>query len=204
MKNIKAVLFDMDGVLVDACDWHRDALNEALTQVCNYKISKEDHQKKYNGLPTIVKLKKLNERGIIHEKDFEKIQNLKQSKTVEVIKKKAVFDETKVKMMQFLKDKDIKIACFTNSIRATAELALKKIGVFDYLDLLVTNQDVENCKPNPEGYLLCCERLKINKDNAIIVEDSDKGIQAAKSSGIKYIRVKNALDVNLKLLEDVI
>ena len=59
--SIKLVIFDLDGVLVDACEWHRAALNEALYEVCNYKISMDDHHSVFNGIPTKVKLQKLTE-----------------------------------------------------------------------------------------------------------------------------------------------
>ena len=63
--NGKLVIFDLDGVLVDACEWHRIALNEALKKVCNYEISLEDHYSTFNGIPTRVKLEKLTEMGKI-------------------------------------------------------------------------------------------------------------------------------------------
>ena len=83
---IKLVIFDMDGVLVDACEWHRIALNEALKEVCNYEISLEDHYKIFNGSPTKVKLKKLSERGIINDNLFEKIETIKQQKTMTLLR----------------------------------------------------------------------------------------------------------------------
>jgi len=56
------VIFDLDGVLVDACEWHRIALNEALEEICGYKISLEDHYKIYNGIPTRKKLEILTNK----------------------------------------------------------------------------------------------------------------------------------------------
>ena len=69
--SIKLVIFDLDGVLVDACEWHRAALNEALYEVCNYKISMDDHHSVFNGIPTKVKLQKLTEWGVILESQHE-------------------------------------------------------------------------------------------------------------------------------------
>jgi HAD superfamily hydrolase (TIGR01509 family) len=201
---IKLVIFDMDGVLVDACEWHRVALNEALKEVCDYEISLEDHYKIFNGTPTKIKLKKLSEMGVIKEESFQKIEEIKQQKTVETINKFANLRQEKIELMHFLKSKDIKIACYTNSIKMTAKLMLEKTGIFEYLDLLVTNQDVQNPKPSPEGYLLCLKKLNINKNDAIIVEDSPKGIEAARSSGCYFIQVNNLEDVTKKLFEEII
>jgi beta-phosphoglucomutase len=202
--DIKLVIFDMDGVLVDACDWHRIALNEALIQICNYEISVEDHYREFNGIPTKVKLKKLAERGIIAENLFDIIERIKQEKTIDAIQKYANKRQEKIELMHFLKSKNIKIACYTNSIRMTAELMLKKTGVLEHLDLLVTNQDVSNAKPNPEGYLLCLQKLKISNNNAIIIEDSPKGIEAAILSKCSFIKVKNQEEVTINLLKGIV
>lgn len=200
--NTKLVIFDMDGVLVDACEWHRVALNEVLKEVCNYEISLEDHYKEYNGIPTKIKLKKLFEKGIITENLFDLIEEKKQQKTVEAIEKYAKERKEKIELMEFLKSKNIKIACYTNSIRMTAELMLKKTGIYKYFDLLITNQDVQHPKPNPEGYLLCLQKLNISNESAIIIEDSPKGIQAAQESNCKVVIVKNQEEVNVKLLKE--
>lgn len=198
----------MDGVLIDACDWHRDALNEALKTVCNYEISLEDHYAEFNGLPTKVKLKKLEERGIIKKEQFKEIEDIKQEKTIEAINNTAVIRQDKIDLINFLKSKGIKVACYTNSIRKTAELMLQKTGVLDLLDLLVTNQDVKNPKPDPEGYIKCMKHFNFSVEETIIVEDSPKGLEAARLSGAFFVQVPNSEQVNLdvfsKLLEDKI
>ena len=73
--DVQMVIFDLDGVLVDACEWHRAALNEALREVCNYEISLEDHYNKFNGLPTKVKLDALTEMHVL-SKDKKKPKKL--------------------------------------------------------------------------------------------------------------------------------
>lgn len=201
---IKAIFFDMDGVLVDACEWHRIALNEALKSYTNYEISLEDHYKIYNGLPTKVKLSILEQKGIVKKQLFEKIEDLKQEKTLEIVEKNAKYRKEKVELLNFLKSKNIIIGCYTNSIRKTASLMLNKTGVLKLLDILVTNQDVKKSKPDPEGYLLCLNKYNLKPEEAIIVEDSEKGIQAAKSSGCLCIKVINQEEVNINLLKEYV
>ena len=87
MKNLKLVIFDLDGVLVDACEWHYVALNKALKQVSNYQISPEDHESTFNGIPTREKLRILTDMKKISEDDHNKIYEIKQSITKETIKK---------------------------------------------------------------------------------------------------------------------
>jgi len=204
MKNLKLVIFDLDGVLVDACEWHYVALNKALKQVSNYQISPEDHESTFNGIPTREKLRILTDMKKISEDDHNKIYEIKQSITKETIKKYSTIKFEKIKMIKGLKEKGLKVCCFTNSIRDTAELMLSTSGVIDLLDMIVTNQDVEKPKPDPEGYLKILSHFNISSKEAVIVEDSPKGIEAAILSGCQVIGVKNAKDVNLELFSEIL
>ncbi len=198
----KLVVFDLDGVLVDACEWHRAALNQALKEICNYEISMQDHYTTFNGIPTKVKLQKLTEMEILKQEHHQKVYERKQQITIETIDKSANYRKEKVDMIHSLRSRGYYIACFTNSIRETAIMMLDKTGVLEHLDYLVTNEDVAESKPSPEGYLFLVEKFNVNKNNVIIVEDSPKGIAAAKASGCNVIEVVNADDVNIKLFED--
>lgn len=201
---MKLVVFDMDGVLVDGCEWHRIALNDALLEVCNYEIPLDEHYQIYNGLPTKVKLQKLSEKGVISPSQIDFIENLKQEKTESAILGNAVLRKEKVELLEYLKGKGIKVACFTNSIRYNAELMLRLTGVLDLFDLLVTNQDVTRPKPDPEGYLMCMKSLGVEKSDCLIVEDSPKGVEAAQASGAKVLIVKGPDEVTVDLIRSII
>ena len=204
--NVDLVIFDLDGVLVDACEWHRVALNEALMEVCGYEIPLEDHYADYNGLPTLTKLDKLSTRGLLPEEDHKKVSDLKQEKTMGVIEKLAWVREEKVSLLQALQKRGIRIGCCTNSIRKTTELMLEKTGIrhfFEYPSgIVITNQDVDNPKPHPEGYNKIIQYFDSKK--TIIVEDSPKGLQAARASGAEVLDVKNPGEVTLDLFKDII
>jgi len=196
---IKLVIFDLDGVLIDACEWHRVALNKALLEICDYEIPLEEHYSTFNGLPTKEKLKLLTEQKLVKKKDYEAISQRKQELTLELIRKKAKRGKEKVEMIKALQKKGIHVACFTNSIRETAELMLKKTGVLALLEELVTNEDVKKPKPSPEGYLKIIRKFKVPKKNVLIVEDSPKGYAAAQAAGCPVIAVANAKGVNIGL-----
>jgi len=204
MKNLKLVIFDLDGVLVDACEWHRAALNEALKEVCNYEISDKDHVLTFNGIPTRTKLDILSNMNIVPRDCHEEIYKLKQEKTIEAIREKSKNRPEKVKLINELKERSITVCCFTNSIRETADLMLETSGIKDLFDMIVTNQDVKNPKPDPEGYLKILSHFKIHPDEAVIIEDSPKGIEAAILSGCHVVGVKNADDVSLELFSEIL
>jgi len=200
----KLIIFDLDGVLVDACEWHRLSLNQALKEISGYEISLKDHYSTFNGIPTRVKLSMLVEMGVIKEKDQNSIYNRKQELSIEIIDSTAKIDSDKIEMINALKNAGHNVACFTNSIRQTAELMLKKTGVFDLLDFVLTNQDVECPKPNPEGYNYLVEKFEFQKSDVYIIEDSPKGLQAAYASGCNVIEVKDPKEVNIKLLKELL
>lgn len=193
----KAVLFDLDGVLVDACDWHYEALNNALITKGYRPIPRDLHLTVYNGLPTHVKLKLL---GIDEEESIE-INRLKQMFTLNTIRQKAKLMPEKIELHTLLKQHGYKIACVTNSIFETASEMLKATGQLEFMDLLITNEDVQNNKPHPDCYNLAIEKLNADPLKTIIVEDSPKGVQAAKSSKVgRCIEVKNTKEVNINTI----
>lgn len=191
---INCVLFDLDGVLVDACEWHYDALNEALTSLGYSKISRDDHITTFNGLPTKVKLEMLG----IDSKNATAINNLKQKITLDIIKNNAKPMDEKIQLHTFLKSKNIKIGCVTNSIRETAEEMLRSTGQIDYMDVIVTNEDVVKNKPYPDCYNYAIKKLGVEPQNVLCVEDSDKGIQSVLSSLAGHLCVvKDTTEVNI-------
>ena len=198
----KAVLFDLDGVLVDACDWHYEALNRALREVANYTISREDHVTTYNGLPTKRKLKMLADVGVIRESDMDRISDLKQELTVGVIEDFCIHSISKVVMMKMLKDAGYKIGCVTNSIKMTATLMLEKTGILDYFDVVITNDQCNFNKPHPEPFIKALVELGSLPQDSIIVEDSPKGLEAARLTGCRVLEVKNATEVTKELFKD--
>jgi beta-phosphoglucomutase len=201
---IEAVLFDLDGVLVDACEWHYEALNSSLIEFGYTAISREDHESTYNGLPTKIKLKMLN----IPDDVAVKINDKKQEHTLKIISNNAKISSDKIEIYRYLKLKNIKIACVTNSIRETAIAMLKSTGQYEYIDLLVSNEDVTRNKPYPDCYDLAIKKLNCNAINVLCVEDSDKGIQSVMSSVAGHLLVVRecsglTIDIIKKQIEDI-
>jgi len=193
---IKAILYDLDGVLVDATEWHYESLNEALKEISGFEISRLDHIQTFNGLPTIKKLEILYEQNRVKKDEFNAIWDLKQSKTNEIIEKTASNDETKLRLHEGTKK--FKKICVTNSIRQTAVLMLDKTGQLPFMDHIISNEDVSDPKPNPEGYVKAINFLQLQPNECLIVEDSPKGIEAAKKSNAHVYEVKGYHDVTLE------
>ena len=192
---IKAVIFDMDGVLIDAKDWHYEALNKAL-KLFGYFINRYDHLVTYDGLPTRDKLQMLTmERGLPCELHAF-INQMKQVYTMEMVyqKCKPVFYHEYA--LSRLKANHYSLAVASNSIRQTVELMMEKSNLSQYLDFMLSNEDVKKAKPDPEIYLTAIGKLNLKPEECLIVEDNQNGIKAAKSSGAHVLEVKSVKDVN--------
>lgn len=192
---IKAVLFDMDGVLIEAKDWHYEALNRALN-LFGYEISRFEHLTSYDGLPTSMKLQKLTlEKGLplqLHK--F--INEMKQQYTVSMIQNLCRPHFNHEYALSKLKSEGYRLAVGSNSIRMTIEMMMDYAKLTDYFDFMLSNQDVKNAKPDPEIYLTAMSKMNIKPENCLIVEDNENGIKAAVASGAHVLVVKTVDDVN--------
>lgn len=198
----KAVLFDLDGVLVDMPEGHYEALNKALS-LFGAKIEREEHFAFFNGLPTRKKVAELENQKRLPQGLADFINDLKQRYTKEIIPKYCAPDYSKLILLRALKSQNIKLACCSNSIRETLHLMLKSAELFDYFDVIIGNDEVTNAKPHPEIYLTAFEKLGVTPDECVIVEDSPHGVESARASGATVLVVRNIHDVNLSLFDNI-
>lgn len=198
---IQAILLDLDGVLVDATEWHYKALNRAL-ELFGFQITRFEHLSTYNGLPTRKKLEMLSvEKGLpvaLHDL----LSRLKQVYTREEILLQCwpVFE--KEYMLSRLKQEGYRLAVCSNAIRDSVELMLRRSSLFDYLEFVISNEDVTKPKPDPEIYLKAIERMKIRPKEALVVEDAPYGIESAKRAGIHVCQVSGYDDVDYGRVRD--
>jgi beta-phosphoglucomutase len=195
MSEIRAVLFDLDGVLIDATEWHYEALNRALAMF-GFKISRYDHLASYNGLPTRKKLEMLSVEKGLPRSLHGMINRVKQVFTREEILNHCWPAFEKEYMMSRLKRDGYRVAVCSNAIGESVELMLRRSGLLDYFEFLMSNEEVKQAKPHPEIYLKALERLDLRPDQVVIVEDAPHGIEAAKRSGAHVCQVSGYAEVN--------
>lgn len=196
MTKIKAILFDMDGVLIDAKEWHFEALNRALA-LYGYEIPLSEHLLYYDGLPTKIKLQKLSAENGLPVELHDEINKKKQEFTMEIVKEKCRPNSIHTHCLSQLKSRGYHIACCSNSIRSTIETMMKMAQLDTYLEFIVSNQDVTKPKPDPEIYITAINKLGLKPDECLIIEDNENGIKAALASGGHLLAVKNVNEVNL-------
>ena len=189
---IKLIIFDLDGVLVDAKNIHYKTLNEALGS--KYEISWEEHLNKYDGLKTNEKLKLLTISKGLPLSLYDEIWLKKQQLTIEELKKIKPNSVLKNTIKELVKE-NYKLAVCSNSIRKTILTVLSKLDIIEYFDYIVSNEDVNNSKPHPEMYWKTISYFGFLPKETLIVEDSPFGLLAANRSNSNVMRVISPNDV---------
>lgn len=191
---IKAVLFDMDGVLIEAKDWHYEALNRAL-DLFGLSIDRDAHLATFDGLPTRRKLEILSAtRGLpIGLHGF--LNKQKQDETIQITyaRCRPIFHHRYA--LSRLKTEGFMLGVCSNSIRQTVELMMDLARLAPFLDLTVSNEEVSKPKPDPEMYTVAINTLGLEPSQVLILEDNDHGIQAARASGAHVMVVGTTDDV---------
>ncbi|MHB1316572.1 MAG: HAD family hydrolase [Minisyncoccota bacterium] len=200
---IKAILFDLDGVLVNMPDGHYEALNKALS-LFGTRIERDEHDAHFNGLPSRKKIEMLERQGRLPPGLSEFINSIKQKYTKEIIPKYCPPDYSKIILLRYLKDKGFKLGCCSNSMKETLHIMLKSAEIFKYFDVIIGNDEVVHPKPDPEIYLTAFRKLNIKPTEAAVVEDSPHGIKSAEASGAYVIKVRGTADVNISLFLDIL
>ena len=198
MKNkIKAVIFDMDGVLIEAKDWHYDALNRALG-LFGHTISKYDHLITFDGLPTVTKLDMLTLEKGLPKKLHEFVNELKQKYTLELVHQHCKPRFYHEYALSQLRSQGYKIGCGSNSVRNSMEIMLEKSDLLKYMDIVVSAEEVSEPKPSPEMYERIIFHFNLHPEECLIIEDNENGIKAARSSGANVLIVKAVDEVNIE------
>ena len=194
---IKGLIFDLDGVLVDTKDLHFMALNKALKK-SNAKniISYNDHVNIYDGLPTVEKIRILNQKKIISKKMNKVVMMNKQKFTLQLLKKKIRYNKDIYNIFSKM-SKKYKLAIATNAVNETLDICVDILRIRKFCSYLISNENVSTPKPHPEIYLRCLINLGLKPKETLIIEDSHYGRISAQDSGCNLMPVKSLNDVTL-------
>ncbi len=185
----------MDGVLIDAKDWHYDALNKAL-RLFGTEISRYDHLVTFDGLPTRAKLDMLSIENKFPRGLHNFVNQMKQQYTIEIVHANCKPTFYHQFALSRLKSDGMHIAVCSNSIKNSIQLMMEKSALLKYLDFFVSNEDVVKGKPDPEMYNLAINKLGLSPDECLIVEDNENGLKAAYASGAHVLKIENIEEVN--------
>ncbi len=188
-EKIKAVIFDMDGVISDT-----QQVNSELEALClkehGIKISAEELARNYAGIP---------ERDCAEiiftahgkEIDFDKFVENKLAKLMEFSKGKILAVEGALELIKNLKENNFKLAVASSSTLEFIDLVLSELKIKDKFDVLTSGQEVKFGKPNPDIFLLTARKLGLSPSECVVIEDAKNGVMAAKKAGMKCVWLTN-------------
>lgn len=191
---IKAVIFDMDGVLLDSMPMHLKIWEELFKErklPFNLEIFEE-----YNGMSSIDISKRLVEKFSLKEKP-EKIFAEKLSKEKLMQEDMLnLFPET-ISVLKKLRRDNIKVAIATSALEHMVIYVKKRFGLDKHVDVFVESKDVKRTKPNPDVFLLAAKKLGVDPKDCIVVEDAVNGIIAANKAGMTSIAITTTFKSNV-------
>jgi len=190
--------------LIDSKELHYDALNLALKSINEkYVISRKEQADIFEGMTTRSKLDILSHTKGLPRELHQYVWNLKQQYSA------AMFgdlpqDKELINLFKHINDQGIAIGVASNSIRETLDSCLQTLGVWEYVEVSLSNEDVKNPKPNPEIYNLCMLMLGSVPTSTIVFEDSEIGRAAARQSGAYLVEVDSRKDLTTRFINEKI
>lgn len=196
------IAFDLDGCLWDSDKSHFDAVNIALAAY-GEQITEEEHRTTFKGLPTRRKLAMLTEMGRLSDQVHEDVELRKREATLLAIEDSLPRHEVTALLLG-LRASGWQICCCSNSIRSTVQAVLLKMGILDYMNFVLSNEDVRMAKPASEMYEKAARIFGIVPDSLVVVEDGEAGKVAARSAGCRLIEVAGPQEVNPYLIHQIL
>ena len=189
MKNVKAFIFDLDGVIVDTAKYHYLAWKKIANEL-GIDFTHE-HNELLKGVSRVRSLDIILELGNIVATQENKDKWLVQ-KNEDYLSYLVNMDESEIlpgvlPVLKFLKENKQGIAL--GSASKNAKPILEKTGIMDYFDVVVDGNDVSNAKPDPEVFLQAAKLLNASNENSIVFEDSVAGIQAANIANMTSVGI---------------
>jgi len=203
MPQIEAIIFDMDGVLVDARELHYEALNAALSPF-GLEINHDVHLANFDGLSTRQKLAILSETRGLPAGLHGLINELKQKLTIERIPShcRPVFQHRY--MLARLRDEGYRLALCSNSVRRTVDEMIRSANLDSFFECTLSNEDIRLPKPDPDIYTEAARRLNVAPDRCLAVEDNSNGIQSAKAALMHVVEVSGPDEVDYERITSAV
>ncbi|MFC1621748.1 HAD family hydrolase [Candidatus Omnitrophota bacterium] len=183
--DFKASIFDLDGVIVNTVSQHFKAWQKMFKEY-GKDFTFEDYKEKVDGIPRTDGARAILKD--LSEDELKKAGDKKQGYFLEYLEseKIAVYNTT-IDLIKDFKEKNLKIAVISSSKNCLP--ILKKVGLVDLFDVIITGNDTTKGKPDPQVFLMAAEKLSIKPEECVVFEDAVLGVEAAKRAGMKCVGI---------------
>ncbi len=185
---VSAIIFDMDGVIVDTEPLHFIALKRVLKEF-NIDIPDTSFMDYFGISEESIWKKTLKKYSI--KMPFNSFETKRRQHLFEVLEESLELAKGTLRLLKQLKKNRVRIALVTSSGRDVVDFILNKLDISGFFEIIVSSDDVKEKKPNPEPYRLALDRLGLKPDDCAVIEDSKYGVESAKGAGIFCIGLRN-------------
>lgn len=208
---IKAVIFDMDGLMIETEHLQSKAFEGVLEGYGKAPILNQDGIVQQVGWTTKRMWLLFKDKYKLDE-DVEVLIDKKQDKYLELLEKQIIAKDGLLKLLKLLKEHEIKIAVASSSVLSHIKLIVSKLNIKQYFNALISGEDLKRSKPYPDIFLKTAQELGVKPKECVVLEDAGVGILAGKRAGMKVIAVPNRYtkshdfskaDLVLDSLEDI-
>lgn len=184
---MKAIIFDMDGVIIDSEPIHFEIEKGLLEELGG--VYSGEAQNSFVGTTDYIMWSTFKEQFNL-EPSIDEIINMKKEKFIENVNRIPLIKHVK-EFMSSLHEKGYLIALASSNNSCAVDEVIERFGLGKYLNFAISGEDVVNSKPHPEIFLKAAKRMKVNPSDCLVIEDAKNGVEAAKSAGMKCIGFNN-------------
>jgi HAD superfamily hydrolase (TIGR01509 family) len=192
-----AVIFDMDGVLIDSEPLHYRVANRVLSVDGLSDMDRKDYER-FLGTTVEAMFEALNDQYHLRRSLAEFVAHYDQALLAALEEPREPSAGVKL-LIARLRSLGLQLAVASSSRRAWVDATLRSIGLWTAFDTVVSGDDVQHGKPDPEIYLLAAERLGVRPERCLAIEDSPNGVQSARSAGMAVLGVRTQYTAHLHL-----
>lgn len=195
----KAVIFDLDGLLINS-EIISHQIIQKMVEPFGYEVTMSDYADHYSGRSDTANIHDIIERFSL---PYDLDTGLERSRCIEkeLLAKGVELKRGAKELLEYLKRNGYRIALASSSVKERAMSILKQHHIEDYFDVFVFGDEIERGKPHPDIFLKACEKLQMQEDDCLVLEDSEAGVRAALRAGISVICIpdlKPPFDETLK------
>lgn len=185
---IKAVIFDMDGVVADSEPIHIKAENKTLAPF-KLQVTKEDYQE-FMGQSTKLLLQSLIKKHSL-DVDLEELYSIHKKNLLQLYNSEVIPMSGAFKLIESLRGQNYPLALASSSNSQLVESVINKFKIRDTFKAVVSGSDVKNLKPAPDIFLTAAQYLSVSPENSLVIEDSTAGVKAAKAANMVCMGFKS-------------
>lgn len=187
-SNIRAVIWDMDGVIVDTAPYHFSAWQEAF-QKRGTKYTEEDFLRNFGRRNDAIIRNILG--GGISQSELDTISEEKEEDFRKKVRQNIKPLPGAIKLMKLLIEHGFKMALASSAPIKNIKIQTEGLGISDWFQSIISSEDVTEGKPSPQSFLLSAQRLGADPKNCVVIEDAVAGVTAAKRAGMRCLAVTN-------------